>query len=507
MVQANQDFYEYYVPLKLPNQVYPASDFSRLLVFIGFYDNTLVEIDKDNDGTFEVSLTLNRGDGFITGNHSTGPIGPMDFELGTYIRTSKPVTLRYHHMNNDYGIYDDLMTNLFILPTSIWGKQFGIPMSGLGVNAVASTDNTTVGIDENWDGTFENTYALNAGDVIQMGSVPAGSYIESNNPIYVAVYNYSSNKDNFWTYEVLPFSLQGKEYLTTEPGQSYSQISIMGTFDGSTVSIDKDNDDIFDLVQTINKGEILNVTNFSAATRIVSDKKICCVYKKDHFEAGRHFTWAYPLFPIDHEKISFFTDFELGVVPYSPNKVLFTSVTNNNTVSIDHYDNGTVDYTNALNFRGTWSVDCPEPTNISATNPVLVSSFNNTTGFNLETTDGHIHYPMSLGFYEPLPIESFINIEPSTLNKKSKGKWITCYIGLPEGNDVNDIDISTVELEYDSQKINAEWGKVQVDILKVKFNRQDLINILGIVTGYVELKVTGKVADTSFEGANTIRVK
>ena len=104
-------------------------------------------------------------------------------------------------------------------------------------------------------------------------------------------------------------------------------------------------------------------------------------------------------------------------------------------------------------------------------------------------------------------IECLINIDPNTLNKKSNGGWITAYIELPEGNDVNDIDIKTVVLEYDSQNIKAEMGEVQGNLLMVKFSRQSLISILYDVNGDVELKVTGKVANKIFEGTDTIKVK
>ena len=46
-----------------------------------------------------------------------------------------------------------------------------------------------------------------------------------------------------------------------------------------------------------------------------------------------------------------------------------------------------------------------------------------------------------------LQLQANINIHPNTLNLKSKGKWITCFIELPEGSDGNKIDISTIKLD------------------------------------------------------------
>jgi hypothetical protein len=43
-------------------------------------------------------------------------------------------------------------------------------------------------------------------------------------------------------------------------------------------------------------------------------------------------------------------------------------------------------------------------------------------------------------------VESTVDIKPDTLNRKSKGKWVTAYIELPGGFAVEDIDIDTLQL-------------------------------------------------------------
>ncbi|UCE36877.1 MAG: hypothetical protein JSW00_15430 [Thermoplasmata archaeon] len=89
-----------------------------------------------------------------------------------------------------------------------------------------------------------------------------------------------------------------------------------------------------------------------------------------------------------------------------------------------------------------------------------------------------------------------IDIDPNTLNLKSKGKWITCYIELPEGFDVNDIEIGSIRL---GNVIFAEWGDIQNDILMVKFDRSEVEDMLP--PGTYNLKVTGELADgTLFKG-------
>ena len=101
------------------------------------------------------------------------------------------------------------------------------------------------------------------------------------------------------------------------------------------------------------------------------------------------------------------------------------------------------------------------------------------------------------------------DVTPSTLNLKSKGKWITSYIELPEGYRVRDIDISTVKLngEISAELHPTEIGDYDEDgvpDLMVKFNRKELIAIFSV--GEATLRITGEVNDTSFEGSDTIRV-
>ena len=106
-------------------------------------------------------------------------------------------------------------------------------------------------------------------------------------------------------------------------------------------------------------------------------------------------------------------------------------------------------------------------------------------------------------------IDAFVDIDPNTLNLKSRGRWIKTYIELPEGYDVNNIDISTVRLndEILAELHPTEIGDYDTDgipDLMVKFNRRDLIAILS--AGEATLTITGRVRSTLFVGRNTIRV-
>ena len=117
---------------------------------------------------------------------------------------------------------------------------------------------------------------------------------------------------------------------------------------------------------------------------------------------------------------------------------------------------------------------------------------------------------------------AFIDIDPDTLNLESNGEWLTAYIELPEGYDVGDINVSTINL-LDSIPVDptapATIGDCDGDgisDLMVKFNRTAVIIYLGTEdvtedeTGtdyYEESTITGELTDgTPFEGSDTIRV-
>jgi len=114
-----------------------------------------------------------------------------------------------------------------------------------------------------------------------------------------------------------------------------------------------------------------------------------------------------------------------------------------------------------------------------------------------------------------------IDIDPDTLNLKSKGEWITCYIELPEGYNVSDIDIYSLRLN-DTLPVSllpnppvpvpTEIGDYDIDgipDLMVKFNRtlvSELLLSKGIMYGNVTLTIAGEVDGTPFEGTDVIKV-
>jgi len=117
-------------------------------------------------------------------------------------------------------------------------------------------------------------------------------------------------------------------------------------------------------------------------------------------------------------------------------------------------------------------------------------------------------------------IQATIDIDPDVLNLKSKGKWITSYIELPNGYDVNNVDIDTILLminegvvtevaESSHTEIN-DYDKDNIPDLMVKFDRATLITYLkdhNLISGQVTLRVIGQVNNKIFEGTDIITIK
>jgi hypothetical protein len=111
-----------------------------------------------------------------------------------------------------------------------------------------------------------------------------------------------------------------------------------------------------------------------------------------------------------------------------------------------------------------------------------------------------------------------VDIDPNSLNLRSEGQWITCYIELPESYNVQDIDVSSIQL---NTTVSAEvkptaigdYDNDSIPDLMVKFDRAEVISyILANVNmngrfKTIALTVTGKLYDdTQFQGSDTIKI-
>jgi hypothetical protein len=119
---------------------------------------------------------------------------------------------------------------------------------------------------------------------------------------------------------------------------------------------------------------------------------------------------------------------------------------------------------------------------------------------------------------EAVPLAATVRFSPRKLNLKSKGKWITATIRVP-GYSTGMINPDTLFLELPN-----EMGSIKAHVsrrdfrynkylkkkyhrkrkLKVKFDRQELIERLKGETGPIALTVSGEVDSLEFAGTGTI---
>jgi hypothetical protein len=132
----------------------------------------------------------------------------------------------------------------------------------------------------------------------------------------------------------------------------------------------------------------------------------------------------------------------------------------------------------------------------------LPGAYNTYSGLNSNTED------FSLLFTQITTIPATIDFDPDTLNPRSKGKWVTVYIDLPQDYDVNDINLNSIELITSSGTVPVEETPTGVEdgTLMVKFDRQEVIGILE-PGEEILITVSGELNDeTSWEGTDQIRV-
>ncbi|UCF42393.1 MAG: right-handed parallel beta-helix repeat-containing protein [Planctomycetota bacterium] len=106
------------------------------------------------------------------------------------------------------------------------------------------------------------------------------------------------------------------------------------------------------------------------------------------------------------------------------------------------------------------------------------------------------------------PIEAVVKVRPRTLNLRSRGKWITCHISLPEDYNVADIEPDSIFLE-DEIEADKVWVDEDQQVIMSKFSRSALQELLADLETptTVELFVSGQLSDgTLFEGTDVIKV-
>lgn len=108
-------------------------------------------------------------------------------------------------------------------------------------------------------------------------------------------------------------------------------------------------------------------------------------------------------------------------------------------------------------------------------------------------------------------IQGTLDFDPDTINLNSNGKWVTCYIELPEGYDVSDVLISELVLNgavYADVSHKGDIGDADEDgvpDLAVKFDRGAAEPLF--LVGEQVVWVSGELADgTLFSASDLVTV-
>ena len=154
--------------------------------------------------------------------------------------------------------------------------------------------------------------------------------------------------------------------------------------------------------------------------------------------------------------------------------------------------------------------------------PLLVEAYstvlNITNEFTLLLDSNGIEIPAVKedGYYEIWTVIANVDINPQSLNLKSRGRWITCYVELPEGYNVSDVDISTIMLDTTISAdlsvsiVIGDYDNDAVLDLMVCFNRTVVAEYIlskNVVFGNITLEVSGKLYNgAEFIGTDTVLV-
>jgi len=130
------------------------------------------------------------------------------------------------------------------------------------------------------------------------------------------------------------------------------------------------------------------------------------------------------------------------------------------------------------------------------------------------------HYPL-INPWTPTPpipevLTATVGIHPEALNLRSKGRWITASIELPEGYNVGDINVSsillndTIPVDLSKPIAIGDYDNDTVLDLMVCFNWTEVSEYIlfkGIVFGNITLELSGKLYDgTVFVGTDVVLV-
>ena len=526
---AAQGEYLYYVPhvVSYP-EFYPANHAYTCLYLTVTRDDTNYDLDLDGDGVYENTYSGLAAGTYEAFYRTNWPSPNGTLATGASIRSDHPLHVLLWFGENDFGTYDSGFLKTSLLPVHQWGEEFVVAANSNYLYIFAASSATAVVTPP---GQASVNYVISPRTNVKLSGITAGTTVTADSPVYVLAVNCGTDQNFPWMYNVLPLSMIGNEYFHDS---TYGEVDLSWTWptdpklwitsvaNGTDVYIDEDNDDVPDFTYYLDAGESFTFPNPVQGTHILSNRDIYVVNVENWAAAFRgHYGGA----ATEYLPVSLYgTEYGLyrsthgANLPDTDPHIFIVASNNDTSVEIDFGWDG-IDLSNTLDRGGVWTVnwpvDLPYTAHIQSTKGIQVI---------FRTDFAHHDHPgvnCAYAVYSlsvPRPVQAVIDIHPNTLNRKSQGKWVTAYIELPEGYNVEDIVVDTVAVTgmdgvpvdpplsaQSSPSCIGDYDSDGVPDLMVKFSRNDLIELL--TPGDRVVTVSGSLNDeTALEGNDTLTV-
>ena len=268
--RGTNETYTYHLPFALNSQRV-SDNWDSALRITSTQASTTVSIDSDADGEFERTEQLDDGESLTVQT----PV------KGTTVESTNPISARYRYGAADFGAYEDTRMKYGLLSERQAGEEYYTPIGAQSL-WVTAVGNTTVRIDADADGEFEETRSVTAGESIRVSEPAAGAHVVADETIHVVAQRARwDNMDYTYATTLLPVSQARTEYqIPGEPSynaknpESKSGVYVVATEDGTDVSLRADD---AESTVTLDAGEARKF-NVSERSAVEADAPVVAVY-------------------------------------------------------------------------------------------------------------------------------------------------------------------------------------------------------------------------------------
>lgn len=262
--------YTYRVPYALNSQRV-SNNWNSDLQITATQPATSVSVDSNGDGEFERTEELSEGESITVSNPAKG----------TVIESTKPISTRYRYGAADFGAYEDTRLKYGLLSDRQAGEEYYVPLDTEALWVTAAS-NTTVRVDVDGDGEFDESRSVSAGESIKISDPAAGAHVVADDTIHAVVKRARwENMDYTYASTLLPASQARTEYqIPGEPSYnakdptSKSGVYIVATQDGTEVTLEGESGAS---TVTLDAGETQKF-NVTTASTVTSSAPVVAMY-------------------------------------------------------------------------------------------------------------------------------------------------------------------------------------------------------------------------------------